>query len=163
VDSFAAAALGRLDAFLESSGSDGLYVFESHPIQSTVRVLFQLNAPQTTILQFWSELQDRLVLAQPRLIYFQERNPLQAVKQIARMRGPAWESYLIETFQQSPWMRARALSGVEGADQMLVEYADLIDQLADLWRFPMLTLPARPENYDARTDALTKWAVAPVT
>jgi broad-specificity NMP kinase len=44
-DSFAAAALGRLQSFLESAGHDVLYVFESHPIQSTVRVLLQLNAP----------------------------------------------------------------------------------------------------------------------
>ena len=162
-DSFAAAALGRLESFLESAGCDVLYVFESHPIQSTVRVLFQLDAPQTTILQFWSDLQDRLAFVQPRLIYFQESNPLQAIKEIARMRGPNWESYLIETLKQSPRMQARALSGVEGADQMLVEYADLIDQLADLCRFPMLKLPARPENYEARTDALTKWIMAPVT
>jgi hypothetical protein len=162
-DSFAAAALGRLESFLESAGCDVLYVFESHPIQSTVRVLFQLDAPQTKILQFWSDLQDRLAFVQPRLIYFQESNPLQAIKEIARMRGPDWESYLIETLKQSPRMQARALSGVEGADQMLVEYADLIDQLADLWRFPMLKLPARPENYEARTDALTKWVMAPVT
>jgi len=131
-DSVAAAALGRLVSFLESAGCDVLYVFESHPIQSTVRVLFQLDAPQTTILQFWSDLQDRLALVQPRLIYFLESNPLQAMKEIFRMRGPTWESYLIEAFEQSPWMRARALCGVEGADQMLVEYADLIDQLADL-------------------------------
>jgi hypothetical protein len=163
VDTFAAAALGRLESFLESAGGDVLYVFESHPIQSTVRVLFQLDAPQTTILQFWTDLQDRLAFVQPRLIYFQERNPLQAFKEILRMRGPTWASYLIETFTQSPWMQARALSGVEGADQMLVEYADLIDQLADLWRFPMLKLPARPENYEARTATLTKWVMAPVT
>jgi hypothetical protein len=51
-DSFPAAALGKLDAFLKSAETDVLYVFESHPIQSTVRVLFQLDAPQTTILQF---------------------------------------------------------------------------------------------------------------
>ena len=75
------------------------------------------------------------------------------------MRGPTWESYLIEALKQSPWMQARALSGVEGAYQMLVEYADLIDQLANLWRFPMLKLPARPENYGARIDAMTKWVV----
>src|SRR5215470_11114930 len=87
VGSFAAAALGRLESFLEGAGHNVLYVFESHPIQSTVRVLFQLDAPQTTILQFWSDLQDRLAFAQPRLIYFQESNPLQAVKEIARMRG----------------------------------------------------------------------------
>jgi hypothetical protein len=162
-DSFAAAALGRLESFLESAGGDVLYIFESHPIQSTVRVLFQLDAPQTTILQFWSELQDRLALVQPRLIYFRESNPLQALKQITRMRGPTWESYLIESFKQTPWMRARALSDAAGADRMFVAYADLIDRLADLWRFPMLKLPARPENYQARTDALTKWVTAPVT
>ncbi|MFY9957938.1 hypothetical protein [Bradyrhizobium sp.] len=162
-DSFAAAALGRLESFLERAGCDVLYVFESHPIQSTVRVLFQLDAPQTTTLQFWADLQDRLAFAQPRLIYFQESDPLQAFKEINRMRGPAWESYLIEAFEQSPWMQARALSGAEGAGQMFVEYADLVDQLADLWRFPMLKLRARPENYEARTDTLTKWAMAPAT
>jgi hypothetical protein len=156
-DSFAAAALGKLESFLANAACDVLFVFESHPIQSTVRVLFQLDAPQKTILQFWSDLQDRLALVQPQLIYLQESHPLQAVKEIARMRGPAWESYLIEALKQSPWMQARALSGVEGADQMLVAYADLIDRLADLWRFPMLRLPARPENYQARTDALIKW------
>ena len=159
--SFAAAALGKLESFLESAGHDVLYVFESHPIQSTVRVLFQLDAPQTTMLQFWSDLQDRLTVIQPRLIYFEERNPLQALKEINRKRGPAWESYLVEALEQSPWMQARALSGIEGADQMVVAYADLIDQLADLWRFPILKLPARPENYEARTDVLTKWVMAP--
>jgi hypothetical protein len=162
-DSFAAAALGRLESFLESAGRDVLYVFESHPIQSTVRVLLQLNAPQTTILRFWSDLQDRLAVVQPRLIYFQERNPLQALREINRKRGPAWESYLVDAVERSPWMQARALSGVEGADQMLVAYADMVDQLADLWRFPMLKLPARPESYEARTNVLAKWVKAPAT
>ena len=162
-DSFAAAALGRLESFLKSAGSDVLYVFESHPIQSTVRVLFQLDAPQTAILQFWSDLQDRLALVQPRLIYFHESDPRQAFEEINRMRGPAWEKYLVEAFEQSPWMRRRALSGIEGANQMIVAYADLIDRLADCWRFPMLRLSARPENYRARTNALIKWVMAPVS
>ena len=163
-DSFAAAALGRLDSFLEGAEHDVLYVFESHPIQSTVRVLFQLNAADTTILQFWSELQDRLAVVQPRLIYFRERNPLQALKEINRKRGPAWESYLVDAFERSPWMQARARTGVRGgADQMFVAYSNLVDQLADLWRFPILKLPARPENYQVRTDMLTRWVTAPAT
>ncbi|MGC0393132.1 MULTISPECIES: hypothetical protein [Bradyrhizobium] len=163
VGSFAAAALERLETFLEGAGHDVLYVFESHPIQSTVRVLFQLDAPQTTILRFWSDLQERLAVAQPRLIYFQEPNPLHALKETNRKRGPSWESYFVEAFQRSPWMQARALSGAEGVDQMAVAYADLMDQLVDLWRFPKLKLPARPENYEARTDVLTKWVVAPAS
>jgi hypothetical protein len=107
-------------------------------------------------------LQDRLAVAQSRLTYFQERNPLQALKEINRKRGPTWESYLVEAFEQTPWIQSRALSGTEGADQMLVAYADLIDRLVDLWRFPILKLAARPENYEARTNMLIKWVMAPV-
>ena len=162
-DSFAAAALEKLDAFLNSARDDVLYVFESHPIQSTVRVLFQLDAPRPAILQFWSDLQDRLALAQPRLIYFEESNPPQALRQITGVRGPVWTRYLFEAFEKTPWMLARGLSSVEGGEQMFVEYAELIDRLVDLWRFPILKLPARPESYDARTAALTKWAAASVT
>ena len=157
-DSFAAAALWKLESFLETAGRDVLHVFESHPRQSTVRVLFQLDAPQTSILQFWSDLQDRLAFVQPRLIYFQENTPLQAMKGIARKRGPAWESYLIEALKQSRWMHARTLSGAEGVYEMLVVYADLINRLAGSWRFPVLTLPARPQKYEVRTDAMIKWA-----
>jgi len=60
-------------------------------------------------------------------------------------------------------MKARVLSGIEGSYQMFVAYAYLVDQLADLWRFPILKLPARPKNHEARTNALTKWVVAPAT
>ena len=64
---------------------------------------------------------------------------------------------------QTPWVQARALSGVEGGDRMVLAYAGLVDQLADLWRFAMLRLPARPESYEARTNQLTKWVMAPAT
>jgi hypothetical protein len=41
--------LRRLDSFLESARRDALYVFESHPIQSTVRVLFRRYGPRVQI------------------------------------------------------------------------------------------------------------------
>jgi len=158
-ESFAAAAFGKLEAFLAGAEGDVQYVFESHPIQSTFRVLFQLDAPAVAILQTWSDLQDRLARVQPRLIYFEEGNPLQAVRGIAQRRGPAWKSYLVDALGQSPWMRARGLSAAEGVDRWIVEYAELSDRLARSWRFPMLTLPSRPASYEARTEALISWAM----
>ena len=38
-----------------------------------------------------------------------------------------------------------------------------IDGAPDSWRFPILKLPGRPENYRVRTDVLTKWAMVPVS
>src|SRR5262249_16012645 len=95
-DSFPIPALQNLQGFLNTAKHGVQYVFESHPMQSTVRVLVQLDAPEATIVKFWSDLQDRLELAKPRLLYFQESEPRQAFEEIIRKRGPTWENYVVE-------------------------------------------------------------------
>jgi hypothetical protein len=99
-DLFATMALQKLDAFLETAGSDETYVFESHPLQSTVRVLLQLDAPEPAILRFWTDLQDRLSPIEPWLLYFRESDPCQAMEAIFRQRGLAWRSYVVEALSQ---------------------------------------------------------------
>jgi hypothetical protein len=156
-ESFAAAALQKLDAFLEEARPDARYAFESHPLQSTVRVLLQLDAREPAVLKFWSDLQDRLEPVEPWLLYFRESDPGQAMEAIFRKRGLEWQSYMVEALSQSPWMKARGLSGVAGLLDMVRHYAAWIDRLVDSWRFPMLALPARPESYEARTNTLIEW------
>jgi hypothetical protein len=156
-ETFAAAALEKLDGFLASAESGTSYIFESHPIQSTVRVLLQLDAPEVTVLKFWSELQHRLGSTQPRLVYFQENDPQQAFIEIIRARGPAWELYVMDAFNRYPWMKARCLFGVGGILEMIGQYSALSDRLVALWRFPVLRLAARPASYQERTDALIEW------
>jgi hypothetical protein len=156
-DSFAKMALQKLDAFLETAGPDERYVFESHPLQSTVRVLLQLNAPEPTMLKFWTDWQDRLTPVEPWLLYFRESDPGQAIEAIFGERGSAWQSYVVEALSQSPWMVERGLSGVAGLLEMVRQYAAFTDQLVDSWRFPMLALAGRPESYEARTHALIEW------
>jgi hypothetical protein len=156
-DSFATMALQKLDAFVKKAGSGGRFVFESHPLQSTVRVLLQLDAPEPVILKFWTDLQDRLAPAEPWLLYFRASDPGQAVQAILRERGLAWQSYMVEAVSQSPWILERGLSGVAGLLEMVRHYAAFTDQLVRSWRFPMLALTARPQNYEGRTKALVEW------
>ena len=156
-DSFATMALQKLDAFLGNAGSDVRCVFESHPLQSTVRVLLQLDAPEPAVLKFWCYLQDLLAPVEPWLLYFRESDPGQAMEAIFRARGLAWQNYVIEALGQSPWMKERGLSGVSGVLEMFRHYAAFIDQLVESWRFPMLALVARPESYEGRTNALVEW------
>ena len=161
VESFAAEALAKFEDFLETAEGGVHYLFESHPIQSTVRVLGQLDAPETRIMKFWSDLQDRLEFAKPRLVYFQENDPRQALIDIIRKRGPSWESYMVEAFNRFPWTKARNLSGVEAMLEAFGEYSALIDRLAASWRYPLLTLTARPQSYQERTNALIEWLENP--
>ena len=130
-DSFATMALQKLDAFLEKAGSDVRYVFESHPLQSTARVLLQLDASKPAILKFWSALPDWLAPKEPWLLYFRESDPGQAMEAVFRQRGLAWQSYVVEALSQSPWMKVRGLSGVAGLLEMLRHYAAFTDQLVD--------------------------------
>jgi hypothetical protein len=156
-ESFATAALEKLERFLASAEGDMPYVFESHPIQSTVRVLLQLDASEATVLSFWSELQNKLDSTLPQFVYFQESDPRQALTDIIRSRGPAWESYVVDAFSRYPWMKARGLSGVDGILEMVAQYSALADRLVGSWRFPLLTLAARPASYQHRTDTMIAW------
>ena len=160
VDSFATMALHMLDAFLEEVGWDVRYVFESHPFQSTVRVLLQLDASEPAILKFWTDLQDRLAPVGPWLLYFRESNPGQAMEAMFRQQGPEFRSYVVEALSRSPWMKGRGLAGISGLLEMVQRYAAFTDQLVDSWRFPMLALAARPESYEERTNAVVEWVTA---
>jgi hypothetical protein len=100
--SFADAALAKLEVFLPAAEGGVRYVFESHPIQSTARVLLQLDAPEASIMQFWSVFQDRLGTAAPCLVYLKESNPRGALIDTLRTRGPAWEHYVIEACSGYP-------------------------------------------------------------
>ena len=160
VESFATAALDRLDAFLKTAEHGAPYVFESHPIQSTVRVLLQLDASESAIKEFWFNLQDRLSSVNPRLLYLRESDPRQALLEIIRKRGPAWETYIVEAFNQFPWMKSRGLSGIEGVGELFAQYSAAIDRLLATWRFPFLALPARPASYQERRMTLVGWLVA---
>ena len=157
VESFSTAALDRLDSFLKTVDVSALHVFESHPIQSTVRVLLQLDASQSMIERFWQNLQDRLVSTESRLIYLRENDPRQALSEIFQKRGSAWERYVIEAFGHFPWMKSRGLSGISGVSQLFVEYSAVIDRLVAGWRFPSLALPARPASYEQRSETIMRW------
>jgi hypothetical protein len=160
VESFATMALDRLNAFLKTAEDSTLYVFESQPIQSTVRVLLQLDATESMIKKFWFDLQERLSSVEPRLIYLRESDPRKALSEIIEKRGPAWESYVVEAFSHFPWMRSRGLSGIKGVSQLFVQYSAAIDRLVAMWRFPCLALPARPASYEERQKMLVRWLVA---
>ena len=157
IESFALTALAKFEAFLENAEGGVQYVFDSQPLQSTVRVLGQLDAPEAIVMKFWSDLQDRLEYAKPRLVYFQESDPRHALIDIIRKRGPSWESYVVEAFNHFPWSRARNLSGAEAMIEAFGEYSALTDRLVALCRYPLLTLTARPRSYQERTRALIEW------
>jgi hypothetical protein len=157
VESFAAEALAKFEVFLETAEGDAQYIFESHPMQSTVRVLGQLDAPEARVMKFWSDLQDRLEFAKPRLVYLQESDPRQALIDIIRKRGPSWESYVVEAFNRYPWSKARNLSGFEAMLEAFGEYSALTDRLAASWRYPLLRLTARPQSYQERMNTLIEW------
>jgi len=158
-ESFSTAALDRLDVFLKAANDSAFYVFESHPIQSTVRVLLQLNASEPMIERFWRDMQDSLNLGsvEPRLLYLRENDPRQALSEIFQKRGSAWERYVIEAFGHFPWMKSRGLSGISGVSQLFVEYSAVIDRLVAGWRFPSLALPARPASYEQRSETIMRW------
>ena len=87
IHSFAAAALEKLDGFLAGAEGGTLYVFESHPLQSTVRVLLQLDAPEAENSEVLVGAAVAPRFGHPRWIYLRESDPRRALTDAIRTRG----------------------------------------------------------------------------
>jgi hypothetical protein len=76
------------------------------------------------------------------------RGPITPVNKRSKLEAPDCTFTLALLY---PLRRAEAMIEAFG------EYLALTDRLVALWRYPLLTLTARPRSYQERTRALIEW------
>jgi len=90
-------------------------------------VFVQLNPPETVIMNFWSDLQDLLGFAEPRLQYFHQNDPWQALKNIVRKARASLREIMVDAVSRYPWTKARDLSGSDALFAAIEEYSRSMD------------------------------------
>ena len=161
IQGFAHQSLQKYKDLPYSLKADTTTIFESFPMQSHVRVLMQMNADQSMIMQFWSDIQSALKPLAPALVYFEESDPESALKRIIEIRGAKWREYISSALEQSPYATARNLKGIDGIIRMMCDYNTLTQELFKTWTMDQISLPARPNDYATRDatilDYFAKW------
>jgi hypothetical protein len=152
---FANLALAKYQALAKASA-----VFESFPIQSHLRVLFQMNASPKLLWSFWDELQETIATAHPRLIYFQESLRGETLRAATAKRGQEWLQYIVKALEPSPYAQAHGLVGPERITRMLDAYGEFSDEVATRWRYPKLVLESLPISYSDREGLIRDWIQA---
>jgi hypothetical protein len=155
-EQFAALALDR---YRTLDPLEALFLFESFPFQSHVRVLLQMNAELTLIHEFWSNLQDVLDPLDPGLIYFESPDAAAAIGAAFSLRGQEWTQYVVSALEGTAFAQARGLSGIDCALQMFRVYGALLPELVGSWRFKRLVLPARTTSFEERDRLLLEWSL----
>ena len=157
IEGFAHQSLQKYQDLAYSLRERTTTIFESFPMQSHVRVLMQMNAPQAFILQFWSDIQSALKPLAPALVYFEETDPETALKRIVEIRGPQWGEYIVGALEQSPYATANNLKGEAGIIRMMCDYNALTQELFKTWTMDHISLPARPTDYASRDAAILNY------
>jgi len=142
---------------------DRVAIFESFPIQSHMRLLFQMDASRGHIETLWLGLQEALAPWSPALVFLRSEDPARAILSAAELRGPQWTEYIVNALEKSPVATANGWTGLSGVAEIFKAYGELVDELVERWRFPKLILPAKPESYAQRDTDCFAWALGALT
>ena len=152
-----------LQRYRELKPGESVMIFESFPIQSHIRLLFQMNASREHIDLLWLGLQEALAPWNPALVFLQSDDPAQAVLSAAELRGPEWTKYLVTALEKSPVATANRWTGLKGVTEIFKFYGELANGLVQSWPFPKLILPAQPGSYAQRDAECFTWALKSLT
>ncbi len=145
---FAEQSLARWQSFLE--GRNTASVVESFPFQSSIRVLFQIDASVGQIEEYWRRWQDLVLPAQPKIVFLRTEDPAGLMNRVAVLRGLEWRSYIGEAFAHMPFCLNRDLKGWAAVEASLEAYARQIESLIAISSIRIEVFEAEPANYEAR-------------
>jgi hypothetical protein len=157
-DSFANQSLIRWKTLLQQR-NDQIYVIESFPFQSFIRVLFQMNTAREQIEMHWANWLQTITGLQARLIFFKESNPEELFAAACENRGKDWTSYMCDSCQQMPYAKSRGWLGEKAAAGIISDYAHLINALAPTMTTPKLVVESRPRSYEQRDSEISKFLI----
>lgn len=115
-------------------------ILDSYPFQNSVRVLFQMDAEQATLYRYFFTVEEIARPLAPRLIFFDTGEPGRQLREIARHRGPDWTEAAVAIVTHCPYAEARGLHGLDGAVEIMRDYADLMRRLLGRTNYPALEL-----------------------
>jgi hypothetical protein len=141
VDSCIGESLERWRDFVTSAeGSPSVRVVESYPIQSSVRLLCQLDADPSRIRDYARQVNELIAPLAPVLVYLDSRDAIETLQTVGLVRGEAWMAYAIAVMTNCPYAWNRHLSGLEGAVEMVRAYQHVVEELLAESPLPRLVL-----------------------
>ena len=149
-EDFSEMSLSKWKVFVESLEPDSTSIIESIPFQSTVRVLYQMNAPRSLIDQYWLDWQWLLRDTSSTVIFHRAENACALINQISTRRGAEWKEYLQAAVQEMPISRTNNWSGWMAVEHFLTTYSTLMDTLLADASVPVLALDGAPLDYGVR-------------
>lgn len=138
-----AETLARWRAFIdEAATSSAVQVVECYPYQAVARVLLQLDAPTERILAHDAALLRIARRFAPVLVFFEQPDPIGALRATCEQRGPEWTDFLVAIATGSPGARRQCLAGWEGTLEAIRTYHELLARLVEAADLPKLVLPS---------------------
>ncbi len=154
-------SIQRLESFVRSlSGSETVLILDSYPYQNSVRLLMQLDASPSLIETYAVQVERLLSPLEPTMIYLRCSDPRKLLRAMGERRGAVWAAYAVDLALNCPYASARGLSGVAGAEQVIMDYAICAESLLQSSQMDVLVLDNCHANWEACYEQIASF-VAP--
>jgi len=135
--------LDSWEAFVRSNSK--VVILDGYALQKTVRFLFAMNAPQSTLRSYFSKWQ-RIGQVSSAMVYLKVEDPTKHFHDfVFPLRGEGWRQKVSSYVSATRMGRERGLKGSEGLIEFWSEYqAVCLELLSDC------VVPIQIQNYDDR-------------
>jgi hypothetical protein len=123
-----------------ATAAPGLHVVESHPFQSAVRLLLQMDAERPLFRRFMEAVEAVSVPLAPRLLLLRSPNGIEDFGEVMDARGDEWAAAISLFVERTPWARNRGLVGSEATFGFMHDYAEILDDLLAVSKLPRLEI-----------------------
>lgn len=141
LDELGGLLIEKWEAFHVELGATG-FILESYPYQSHLRVLWQMNAPDSYLSEWQDALFESIGPANPLLVTIDFTDDWNQLKQIYESRGPEWMGFLDQFVAETPKAKALGLSGRAGTMEFLKRYQGALKSWCANWPFSKIELEA---------------------
>lgn len=141
-------ALRRWESFSAAvQSSDKVILIDSCLFGYLTWSLFPQNVPLEEIRHYVREVERIVSGCSPRLIYFYQQDVAAALRNICDRRGADTELHFIHAAADSPYGKARGLSGFDGLAAYWRDYRALTDSLFEHISFPKISIDNSTEQW----------------
>jgi len=106
-----------------------IVILESMFLQNSVLPAFAAGASGDAVKSLFAQIEERIVPADPLLIYLRPIDIGAAVARVHAERGEPWSSRNLAGVANFPWARARGLSGQQAVIEFYRAWEQVVDEL----------------------------------
>ncbi|QVK17007.1 hypothetical protein KHQ81_08915 [Mycoplasmatota bacterium] len=157
IDEFIDTTLNNWRKFVsKQKESQEVIILETSLLQSTVRILIEMNASDDIIYQYAFDVENIIEELNPVLIYIYKKDVVKSLKEICEERGEEWVKYIASNLEETEYAKKHDVKDFDLFSSIIKKFRTISDYLITQYHMPCISIDVSSVNREEKYNIITK-------